>query len=133
MCIYKIKDCKKYHQKIKSVEKIGILLFTDAQKLYAPEISQLLLCMLQVEILWMSSQLIVQWNYVTYFQIRGLFGPLVTQISKHISANKVLLEKSIFFYRLFILFIRKFSFLQFLYSVSLKQRDYLHASIDILF
>ena len=53
----------------------------------------------------------------------------------HTSTNKVLLYywKSIF-YRLFILFINTLSFLLFLYTVSWRyKRDYIHASIDILF
>ena len=46
----------------------------------------------------------------------------------------MLIWKSIFIYRLLILFISTFSFLLFLYTVSWKYKsDYLHASIDILF
>ena len=45
-----------------------------------------------------------------------------------------IIERVYFFYRLFILFIITFSFLLFLYTVSWEyKRDYLHASIDILF
>ena len=45
-----------------------------------------------------------------------------------------IIERVYFIYRLFILFISTFSFLLFLYTVSWRyKRDYLHASIDILF
>ena len=41
-----------------------------------------------------------------------------------------IIERLSFIYRLFVIFISTFSFLLFLYTV---KRDYLHASIDILF
>ena len=45
-----------------------------------------------------------------------------------------IIERLYFIYRLFILFISTFSFLQFWYLISWRyKRDYLHASRDILF
>ena len=45
-----------------------------------------------------------------------------------------IIERIYFIYRLFILFIRTFSFLLFLYTVTWRyERDYLHSSIDITF
>ena len=88
----------------------------------------------------MSSQLIVQWNYIIYFHIRGsffLFALIVGYVdikTYQLTKYYYIIERVYFIYRLFILFISTFSFLLFLYTVSWRyKRDYLHASIDILF
>ena len=123
----------------------------------------------------MSSQLIVQWNYIIQFHVLGpfltafltsffffyepVFGKECICSCKLLCRNcksarfvcfyrwlrkfqniyplikfYCIIERVYFIHRLFILFIGTFSFLLFLYSVSWRQkRDYLHASIDILF
>ena len=114
------------------------------------------------EILRISSQPLVQQNYIIYFHIRGSFlTTLCTSFWKiaHNSKETVniqglfvltvgyvdmttypltkyyyIIERVDFIYRLFILCITTFSFLLFLYTVSWAyKRDYLHASIDIWF
>ena len=115
------------------------------------------------EILWMSSQLIVQWNYIIYFYIwDSFFNNFLHQFLGKSAKFKRSCKSARFVYfdlwlrryqnictlpkyyysiervyfncRLLILFISTFSFLLFLYTVSWKYKwDYLHASIDILF
>ena len=114
------------------------------------------------EILWMSSQLIVLWNYIIYFHIRdsffnnflqqfwnrlhnlkeiidiqGLFVLNVSYIGMTIYLvikYYYIIERGYFIYRLIILFISTLSFLLFLYTVSQRyMRDYLHAIINIWF
>ena len=111
----------------------------------------------------MSSQLIVQCSYIIYFHVQGSFSAIFcTSCLKrvHIPKKKCksarfvcfdrwlrryqnihpltkyyyITERVYFIYNLFILFISTFSFLLFSYTVSWRyKRDYLHASIDILF
>ena len=93
----------------------------------------------------MASQPIVQWNYIIYFRIRGsvfnnIQGLFILNIGYEdmttcpLTKYYYIIERVYFIYRLFILFISTFSFLLFLYTVSWRyKRDYLHASIDILF
>ena len=104
----------------------------------------------------MSSQPIVQWNYVMYFHIRGsFFKNFLHHLLKRVDNLKeivnmqslfvltvvyvdmttypptkhfCIIERVYFIYRLFILFVSTLSFLLFLFK-----RDYLHASINILF
>ena len=110
----------------------------------------------------MSSQPIVLWNYIIYFHIRGSFSDnFLDQFLEKVHNSKeivniqglyvltvgyvdmttypvtkyfCIIERVYFIYRLFMLFISTLSFLLFLYTVSWKyMRDYLHASINILF
>ena len=91
--------------------------------------------------------MIVQWNYIKYFHIRGSFMlTLCTSFWKRVHNSKeivnlqglfvcvdiktypltnynYIIERVYFIYRLFILYI----------SIREVKRDYLHASIDILF
>ena len=115
------------------------------------------------EILWMSSQLIVQWNYIIYFYIWGsFFNNFLHQFLEKNAKFKRSCKSAKFVYfdlwlrryqnictlpkyyysiervyfncRLLILFISTFSLLLFLYRVTWKyKRDYLHASVDVLF
>ena len=110
----------------------------------------------------MSSQPIVQWNYVIYFHIRGSFlttfctsfwervhnlkeivniqGLFVATVgyidvtTYSLTNHHYIIEKIYFIYRLLILFISTLSFLLFLYTVLWRyKRYYLHASIDVFF
>ena len=103
----------------------------------------------------MSSQPIVQWNYIVYFHIfrtsfwkrvhnskeiintQGLFILTVANVDMTtypLTKYYYIIEKVYFIYRLFVLFIRTFQFLLLLYTVSWRyKRDYFHISIDILF
>ena len=104
------------------------------------------------EILWMSSQLIVQWNYIIYFYISGSFlTTFCTSFWKKVHNSKeivnlqgsffcfdlwlrryqniytlkkyyYIIERVYFIYRLLILFISTFSFLLLLYTVSWKYK-----------
>ena len=110
----------------------------------------------------MSSEPIVQWNYIIYFHIRGSFLNNFQHqfLAKNSFIEKAVNLKSLFLltvgyvdmttypltkyyyniervyliYRFFIFFISTFSFLLFLYTVSCRyERDYLYVSVDILF
>ena len=110
----------------------------------------------------MSSQPIVQWNYIIYFHIRDSFSTtFCTSFWKKVHKSKAIvnievlfiltvgnvdmttylqtkyyyiIERVYFIYRLFVLFISTLSFLLLLYTASWRyKRDYLHASINILF
>ena len=114
------------------------------------------------EILCLSSQPIVQLNYIIYFQIPGSFlTTFCTSFWKRVHNSKqivnmrglfvltvvyvdmttypvtkyyYIIERVYFIYRLLVLFMSTLSFLLFLYTVSGSyKKDYLHASIDILF
>ena len=110
-----------------------------------------------------QSQLIVQWSYIIYFHIRGVFlTTFGTSVCKRVHNSReivnlqgfvcfdrwlrryqniypptkyyYIIERVCFIHCLLMLFISTISFLQFLYSASWEyKRDYLHASIDILF
>ena len=106
----------------------------------------------------MSSQLIVQWNYVIYFHIRGSFlTTFCTSSWERVHNSKEIvniqglfvatvgyvdvttysltnyyniIERIYFIYRFLILFISTLSFLLFLYTVLWRyKRYYLHASL----
>ena len=110
----------------------------------------------------MSSQLIVQWNYVIYFHIRGSFlTTFCTSSWERVHNSKEIvniqglfvatvgyvdvttysltnyyniIERIYFIYRFLILFISTLSFLLFLYTVLWRyKRYYLYASIDVCF
>ena len=115
-----------------------------------------------LEFLWMSNQLIVQWNYITHFHIRdsflttfcrsfwkrahnskeivniqGLFVLTVGYVdvtTYPLTKYYYIIERVYFFYKVFVLFISTLSILLFLYTVLWRyKRYYLHASTDILF
>ena len=119
--------------------------------------------MFDFELLWMSSQLIVQRSYIIYFHIQDpLLATFCTSCWKRVhyfkrncksarfvcfdhwlrryqniyplTKHHCIIERVYFIYSLFIFFISTFSFLLFLYTVSCRyKKDYLHTSIDILF
>ena len=110
------------------------------------------------EILQISSQPIVQWNYVIYFHIRGSF---LTSFQRRVHNLKgivniqglflltvgyidmttilqtkyyYIIDRAYFIYRLFVFFISILSSLLLFYAASWRhKRDYLHASLGILF
>ena len=115
-----------------------------------------------LEFLWMSNQLIVQWNYITHFHIRGSFlttfcrsfwkrahnskeivniqGLFVLTVgyvdvtTYPLTKYYYIIERVYFFYKVFVLFISTLSILLFLYTVLWRYKRYcLHASTDILF
>ena len=107
--------------------------------------------MLDFEILWMSIQPIDQWNYTIFsysrFLFKQLFAPVFGKeciMRKKFKftrfgyfdrwyTNKVWqhTERVYFIHGFFIFFISTFSFLLFLYAVSLRyKKNYLHPSMD---
>ena len=111
--------------------------------------SFLIILYFDFEILWMSSQLIVQWNYIIFFYIWGSFlTTFCTSFWKKVHNSKkncksarfvcfdlwlhryqniytltkyyYIIERVYFIYKLLILFISTFSFLLLLYTVSWK-------------
>ena len=87
------------------------------------------------EILLMSYQPIVQWNYIIYFHIRSSFlTTFSTSFWKKVDNSKEIVNiRSLLVLIIYYLFISTFLFLLVLYRVPWRyKRDHLHVSIDIL-